>query len=78
MDGATSTDGGLLLAAVVLLPFLTETVLGWVLAAVAGVMVALAVDELAPAAKSFGSEHMPIIGLISGMFIMALSLWLLQ
>lgn len=68
---------GAALAALVLLPFLTEAVLGWVLAAVAGIMVALAMDELAPAAKSFGSEHAPIIGVISGMFVMALSLWLL-
>ncbi len=69
---------GAALAAIVLLPFLTETVLGWMLAAVAGIMVALAMDELAPAAKSFGSEHAPIVGVIAGMFVMALSLWLLN
>lgn len=69
---------GAALAALVLLPFLTEAVLGWVLAAVGGVMVSLAVDELVPAAKSFGSEHTPILGAIAGMVIMALSLWLLK
>jgi ZIP family zinc transporter len=65
-------------AALILLPFLTETVLGWVLAAVAGIMVSISMDELTPAAKSFGSEHAPIVGVIAGMFIMALSLWLLR
>jgi len=65
------------LAALVLLPFLTTTVLGWVLAAVAGIMVAISFDELAPLAKSFGSEHTPILGVIAGMLVMAVSLWLL-
>jgi ZIP family zinc transporter len=68
---------GALLAALILLPFLTEVVLGWVLAAVAGIMVAISLDEIAPAAKSFGSEHTPIVGVIVGMIVMALSLWLL-
>jgi ZIP family zinc transporter len=69
---------GAALAALVLLPFLTEAVLGWLLAAVAGIMVSISMDELAPAAKSFGSEHAPIVGVIVGMVIMALSLWLLK
>jgi ZIP family zinc transporter len=69
---------GAALAALVLLPFLREAVLGWVLAAVAGIMVAISMDELAPAAKSFGSEHTPIVGVIVGMVIMAFSLWLLK
>jgi ZIP family zinc transporter len=69
---------GAALAALVLLPFLTEAVLGWILAAVAGIMVSISMDELVPAAKSFGREHVPIAGVISGMVIMALSLWLLK
>ena len=68
---------GAALAALVLMPFLTKTVLGWVLAIVAGIMVSLAIDELVPAAKSFGSEHTPIIGVIAGIAVMAFSLWLL-
>ena len=68
---------GAAVAAVVLLPFLTPVVLAWVLAWVAGIMVAISLDELAPAAKNFGSEHMPIVGVIAGMFVMALSLWVL-
>lgn len=69
---------GAALAALILLPFLTETVLGWLLAVVAGIMVALSLDELVPAAKSFGSEHAPIIGVITGMAVMAFSLWILN
>jgi len=48
------------------------------LAAVAGIMVSLSLDEIAPAAKSFGSEHTPIVGVIAGMVVMALSLWMLK
>lgn len=66
------------IAALVLLPFLTPALLGWILAGVAGIMVAISIDELVPVAKSFGAEHTPIIGVISGMVIMALSLWLLS
>ena len=69
---------GAALAALVLMPFLTEAVLGWVLAAVAGIMISISIDELVPAAKSFGSEHTPIIGVIAGISVMALSLWLLK
>ncbi len=65
-------------AAIVLLPVLTEGVLSFFLALVAGFMVAIAVDELVPAAKSFRSEHVPIVGVISGAAIMALSLYLLH
>lgn len=69
---------GAAIAALILLPFLNDAVLGWVLAAVGGIMVSLAIDELVPAAKSFGSEHTPILGTITGMAIMSLSLWLLK
>lgn len=66
------------LAALVLMPFLSPAVLGWVLAAVAGIMVSIAVDELIPAAKAFGSHHTPITGFIVGMMVMAISLYLLS
>ena len=66
------------LAALVLMPFLSPTMLGWMLAVVAGIMVAISLDEIAPAAKSFGSEHTPIIGIIAGMVVMAFSLWMLK
>jgi len=69
---------GAAITALVLFPFLTDTVLHWILALVAGIMVSISLDELIPAAKSFGSEHTPIIGVISGMFVMSFSLWILN
>ena len=69
---------GAALAALVLLPFLTASILAGVLAVVAGIMVAISLDEIVPAAKSFGSEHTPIVGVITGMIVMAMSLWLLK
>ncbi|MFC1715152.1 zinc transporter ZupT [Candidatus Poribacteria bacterium] len=69
---------GALLAALILMPILTPTVLGWTLAAVAGIMVSLSIDELVPAAKAFGSDHAPIVGVITGVSVIAVSLWLLK
>ncbi len=69
---------GACLAALVLLPFLNEKVLGAVLSGVAGIMVFISVDELVPASKRYGYDHLAIIGMLSGMIIMALSLLLMQ
>jgi ZIP family zinc transporter len=68
---------GACVAAVVLLPFLSETILGYVLAAVAGVMVFITLDELIPVSRSFGKEHLSILGVLIGMLVMFVSLWLL-
>lgn len=65
------------LAALILLPFLTDALLGYVLAAVGGAMVFISLDELIPSARVFGQEHLTIAGVMAGMIIMALSLWLL-
>jgi len=65
-------------AAAILLPFLSDAVLGYVLAAVAGIMVFISLDELIPVARSFGKEHLSIAGVVVGMVVMALSLWMLQ
>lgn len=69
---------GAAIAAVILFPFLTPNVLGWILAAVAGIMVFISLDELVPLSKSFGQEHLPIVGVIVGMIVMVLSLWMLK
>jgi ZIP family zinc transporter len=66
------------LAALVLMPFLSEVVLGFVLAAVAGIMVFISLDELVPVACSLGEEHLSIVGVVVGMVTMAISLWMLQ
>jgi ZIP family zinc transporter len=65
------------LAALILLPFLTEAILGYVLAGVGGIMVFISLDELIPVARSFGHEHLAIAGAIIGMIVMAISLWML-
>jgi ZIP family zinc transporter len=67
---------GALLAALVLLPFLRESLLAGVLAVVAGFMVFIALDELLPAARDHGSDHLAITGAAFGMAVMAASLWL--
>jgi len=69
---------GAALAALVLVPFLNEIVLGSALAAVAGIMVFISLDELVPASSSLGADHYPIVGAVAGMVLMALSLWLLR
>jgi len=69
---------GAALTAAILLPFLNEALLGFVLAAVAGIMIFISLDELVPVACSFGEEHLSIVGIIIGMVVMALSLWMLH
>jgi len=64
-------------AALILLPFLSEAILGYVLAAVAGVMVFISLDELIPASRAYGKEHLTILGVLIGMGVMFLSLWAL-
>lgn len=69
---------GAVLAALILMPIISERVLGFVLAGVAGIMVSISVDELIPIAKGFDPEHSPILGFIAGMMVMAFSLWMLR
>jgi len=47
------------------------------LGAVGGIMVYISLDELLPISRSLAKEHYSIIGIITGMFIMALSLFIL-
>ena len=68
---------GALITAIFLMPFLQQNVIGFVLAAVAGIMVFIAIDELVPVSRSYGEEHLSIVGLMAGMIVMAVSLWLL-
>ena len=48
-----------------------------ILAAVAGIMVYISLDELLPTAEKYGKHHIAIAGVISGMAIMGLSLLIL-
>jgi ZIP family zinc transporter len=66
------------LAALVLLPFLTPALLGWLLAFVAGVMVFISFDELVPTSFSYNHGHIAILGVIFGMGLMSFSLWMIH
>jgi len=65
------------LLALLLLPFMDAAVLGWMLSIVAGFMIFIAFDELMPIAHSYATEHLAIVGVTTGMIVMALSLALL-
>ncbi|MHC4715087.1 MAG: zinc transporter ZupT, partial [Planctomycetota bacterium] len=57
---------GALVAAAVLYPFLSETMLGWFMGIVAGFMVYVALDELVPASREYGHGHWAIISAAAG------------
>ena len=48
-----------------------------ILAAVAGIMIYVSLDELLPTAEKYGKHHIAIAGVISGMAIMGISLLIL-
>jgi len=50
---------------------------GVILSAVAGIMVIISLDELVPVSRSLGEEHLSIVGVVAGVAVMALSLWML-
>ncbi|MGE4564847.1 MAG: zinc transporter ZupT [Victivallaceae bacterium] len=65
---------GAVIAWLVLMPFLTPSLLALTFAAVAGIMVYISFDELLPLAEEYGRHHLVIYGLIAGMLVMALTL----
>ena len=54
--------------------YLGSGLLGVLLAAVAGIMIFISMDELLPAAREYGEHHLSIYGFIAGMAIMGASL----
>lgn len=69
---------GALMAWLVLMPFMSATLMGCILAGVAGIMVFISIDELLPAAREYGEAHTAIYGVVAGMAVMAGSLLLLN
>jgi len=61
----------------ILLPFLTPAVLAGLLAFIAGIMIYVSLDELLPLAHRYGHGHLVIVGIVTGMLIMAISLLLM-
>lgn len=68
---------GALVGWLLLRTFFSETVMGVLLASVAGIMVFISLDELLPAAREYGGGHQAIYGLVVGMAVMAVSLLML-
>ncbi|MGM9923668.1 MAG: zinc transporter ZupT [Bacillus sp. (in: firmicutes)] len=67
---------GAIVAFLILMPFLTDTMFGFIFAAVAGIMVFISLDELLPSAKKYDEGHYSIYGVVAGMAVMAVSLLL--
>ncbi len=57
-----------------LMPFLSENLMMYTFAAVAGIMVFISFDELLPLAEEYGEHHLAIGGIVAGMIVMAVSL----
>ena len=67
---------GALIAFLFLLPFWNPALDAFILSAVAGIMIFISLDELLPSAEKYGKHHLSIIGLVAGMAVMAISLFL--
>ncbi len=65
---------GAIVGYVLLRNIFNDVTLGVLLAAVAGIMVFISIDELLPTARKYGEHHLSIYGLVAGMAVMAISL----
>jgi ZIP family zinc transporter len=68
---------GAIVVWLILFPFINDFVINAMLAVVAGFMIYISLDELLPVSRSLGKEHISILGIISGMFVMTISLILI-
>jgi ZIP family zinc transporter len=68
---------GAVITWLILFPFINDFILHAMLGAVGGIMVYISLDELLPISRSLAKEHYSIIGIITGMFVMSISLILL-
>lgn len=68
---------GALLAGFILLPFINDILIAGLLAAVAGIMIFISLDELLPMSNNFKLEHLTIFGLMLGFLVMGISLAIL-
>ena len=67
---------GAIVAYLFLMPFWSPLISGIVMAAVAGIMVYISLDKLLPTAEEYGKHHISIAGLIGGMILMAVCLFI--
>jgi len=69
---------GALLSFIVLYNFLNEFILGLILSAVAGIMIFISFDELLPYVYKHKNQHLSMLGLFLGMFVISISIYLLS
>jgi len=62
----------------ILFAFLTPTLVYSLLAFSAGIMIYISLDEILPTAQLYGKQHFVILGVLAGMLIMAISIFLLR
>lgn len=67
---------GAIIGALILLPIMNDLLFGVLFGMIAGIMVFISFDELLPTAREYGEHHLSMYGLIGGMFIMAISLFM--
>jgi ZIP family zinc transporter len=67
---------GAIIAFFFLMPYWSPAINGIVLAAVSGIMVFISLDELLPSAQKYGEHHVSITGLVAGMILMGVSLFI--
>ncbi len=65
---------GAIIGYLILMPFMTDAVNDIVFSSVAGIMVFISVDELLPSAQEYGEHNLSILGVVTGMVVMAISL----
>lgn len=68
---------GAVIGYALLRPFLGPGTLGYIFAAIAGIMVFVSLDKLLPTAVATGEHHSAMYGMVAGMAVMAASLMLL-
>ncbi len=68
---------GAILGFLILGPFLTPALMAVLPAFIAGIMVYISLDEILPMAHRYGYGHLVILGVILGMFAIAISLLML-
>lgn len=69
---------GAIIGYAIFFPFLTPTLGYSLLAFSAGIMVYISLDEILPTAQLYGKQHFVILGVLAGMLIMAISIFLLR
>jgi ZIP family zinc transporter len=69
---------GAIIGYAILFPFLTPTLVYSLLAFSAGIMVYISLDEILPTAHLYGKQHFVILGVLAGMLVMAISIFLIR